>query len=125
VFKQRASYKVYLNGGRGKKGPSMDELRLRQAKKSSDLSQMANLVTKYTNESCFTTRILNLEGQEVFGSTKWMVDIAPRLEGDSHMHDRVNFFRSKVNTTSSGFVGSNIDVGEFSRIVGKIMRHLF
>ncbi len=29
----------------------------------------------------------------------------------------MNFFRPKVNTTSSGFVGSNVDVGKSSGIV--------
>jgi hypothetical protein len=78
---------------------------------------MANVVAKYTNGSYFTTRILHLEGQEAFGSTKWRVDIAPRSEGNSHKHDCVNFSRPKVNTMSSGFTGSNVDDGQSSGIV--------
>ncbi len=38
VFKQSASYKVYLNGGRCKEGLAKDELRLRRANQSTDLS---------------------------------------------------------------------------------------
>ncbi len=35
-FKQSASYKVYLNGGRCGKGPKRDELKLQRASQSSD-----------------------------------------------------------------------------------------
>jgi hypothetical protein len=70
VFRQSASYKVYLNGGRCKEGPSRDELRLQQASQFGDLLQMANAIAKYTNMSSFTARIFHSKGQEVFGSTK-------------------------------------------------------
>ncbi len=62
--------------------------------------------------SSFTNRILHLEGQEVFGSTKQRVDITPRSEGNSHKHDHVNFSRRRFHATSSGFIGSNVDVSE-------------
>jgi hypothetical protein len=58
-----------------------------------------------------------LEGQEIFGSTKRKANIALRLEGNSHRHDCVNFSQPKVNAMSSGFTGSNVDVGEFNGIV--------
>jgi hypothetical protein len=92
AFKQSASYKVYLNGGRCERGRAKDELRLRRASQFGDPLQMANTIAKYTNGSSFIIRIPHLEGQEVFGSTKWKVYIAPMLEGDSHKHDHVNFF---------------------------------
>jgi hypothetical protein len=81
AFKQSASYKVYLNGGRCGKGLGRDELRLWQTSQSSDLLQMANVVVKYTSESSFSNRTPHLEGQEVFGSTKLKVNIAPRSKG--------------------------------------------
>jgi hypothetical protein len=84
---------------------------------------MANIVAKYTNKSSFTTRIPHLEDQEVFGSTKWRVNITPRSKGDSHKHDHVNFFRLKVNATSSGFVGSNVMLVNQVGLLG--MKHLF
>jgi hypothetical protein len=90
-LEKNASYRVYLNGGRCREGHARDELKLRQTSQSSDPSQMANDITKYTNGSSFITRISHLEGQEVFGSTKWKVNIAPESEGDSHKHDCVNF----------------------------------
>jgi hypothetical protein len=117
AFRQNASYKVYLNGGKCREGLAKDELRLRQASQFGEPLQMANTIAKYTNGSSFTTKIPHLDGQEVFGSTKWRANITPRLEGDSHMHDHVNFSQLKVNTMSSGFAGSNVDVGESSGIV--------
>jgi hypothetical protein len=95
---------VYLNGGRCREGFGRNELRLRRASQYGDPSQMANAVTKYSNGSSFTIRIPHLEGQEVFKSTKQMVDITLGSKGDSHRHDRVNFSQSKVNTMSSGFI---------------------
>ncbi len=47
-----------------------------------DMSQMANIVAKNTSGS-FITRTLHLEGQKVFESMKWRIDLAPRLNGDS------------------------------------------
>jgi hypothetical protein len=78
---------------------------------------MANAITTYPNESSFTIKIPHLEGQEVFGSTKWSVNIALRLKGDSHMHDPMNFSQPRVNATPSGFVGSNVDANKSSGIV--------
>jgi hypothetical protein len=78
---------------------------------------MANAITKYTNKISFITKIPHLEGQEVFGSTKWKADVTLGSEADSHMHDCVNFSWPIVNATSSGFTGSNVDAGESSGIV--------
>ncbi len=117
AFKQNASYMVYLNGARCKEGLGRDELRLRRASQYGDLLQMVNAITKYSNGSSFTTSIPHLEGQEVFGSTKQTVDITLGLKGNSHKHDRVNFFQSKVNTMSSGFTNWNVDTGKSNWIV--------
>jgi hypothetical protein len=64
AFKQNALYKVYLNGGRCKKGPNKVELQLQWTSQSSDLLQMAIAIAKYTTRSSFTTRTLHLEGQK-------------------------------------------------------------
>ncbi len=117
TFGKYAYYRVYLNGGRCREGPVRDELRLWQTNQSSDPSQMANAIIKYIGGSSFTTRIPHLEGQEVFGSTKQRVNIASRSEGDSHKHDHVNFSRPRIKAMSSGFIGSNIDVGKSNGIV--------
>jgi hypothetical protein len=38
-----------------------------------------------------------MEGEEIFGSYKRKVNLAPRLEGDSHRHKSVNFFHPHVS----------------------------
>jgi len=78
---------------------------------------MANTVTKYTNGSSFINRIPHLEREKKFGFAKWRANIALGLEGDLQKHDCVNFSQSRVNATSSGFIGSNDDVGESNGIV--------
>jgi hypothetical protein len=78
---------------------------------------MANAIVKYTIRSSFIIRILHLEGQKVFGSTKQKVDIALGSKGDSHKHDHVNFSRSRVNATSSGFASSNVHTSKSNGIV--------
>jgi hypothetical protein len=61
--------------------------------------------------------IPHLEGQKFLDPQNTKANIALRLEGDSHMHDCVNFSQPKVNATSSGFACSNVDVGKSSGIV--------
>jgi hypothetical protein len=39
-----------------------------------------------------------MEGEEIFGSSKWKAHLLLRSEGDSHIHDRVNYSHSHVNT---------------------------
>jgi hypothetical protein len=63
AFRQSAFYRVYLNGGRCKKGPTKDELKLWRASPFDEPLQMANTVAKYTNGSSFAIRIPHLEGQ--------------------------------------------------------------
>jgi hypothetical protein len=96
ALKQSASYNVYLNGGRCKKGPNKDELRLWWTSQIGDPLQMANIIAKYTSGSSFITKTPHLEGQKVFGSMKQKVDIAIGLEGNSHKYDHVIFFYWKL-----------------------------
>ncbi len=41
----------------------------------------------------------HMEGEEIFGSCKWKVNLALGLECDSHRHDNVNFSHPHVNHT--------------------------
>jgi hypothetical protein len=47
-----------------------------------------------------TTRILHLEGEEIFGSTKRKLDLPPGDDGDSHRPDKVNFSQPRAQTRS-------------------------
>jgi hypothetical protein len=50
-----------------------------------------------------------MEGEEIFGSYERMVNLALGLKGDSHRHDRVNFFHLHVNYI---IVSSSVDIEE-------------
>ncbi len=39
-----------------------------------------------------------MEGEEIFVSCKWKLDLFAKSKGDSHRHNRVNFSRLHVNT---------------------------
>jgi hypothetical protein len=40
-----------------------------------------------------------MQVEEIFGSCKWKVNIAPRSKADSHRHNHVNFSHPHVNHT--------------------------
>jgi hypothetical protein len=48
-----------------------------------------------------------MEGEEIFGSCKQKVNLAPESKGDSHRHDCVNFFHLHVNHT---ITKSSVDI---------------
>jgi hypothetical protein len=50
-----------------------------------------------------------MECEEIFGSYKRKANLAPKLEGDSHKHDRVNFFHLHISHT---IVNSSVDMEE-------------
>jgi hypothetical protein len=50
-----------------------------------------------------------MEGEEIFGSCKRKENLAPKLGGDSHKHDCVNFSHPHVNHTS---VNSSVNIEE-------------
>jgi hypothetical protein len=58
-------------------------------------------------------------GEEIFGSCKWKVNLAPILEGDSHRHNRVNFFHPHVNHTIA-ILGVEIEQHGVDQIQGDV-----
>ncbi len=62
--------------------------------------QLGDAILKYSLGSICTIRFTHMESEEIFGSCKLQkVNLAPILEGDSHRHNRVNFFHLHVNHT--------------------------
>ncbi len=54
-----------------------------------------------------------MEGEEIFGSCKRKANLTPRLKGDSHKCDRVNFSHPCVNhTISSSSVNTEKNVAD-------------
>jgi len=64
---------------------------------------MATIVVRLTPSSSHTLKILQLEGEEVFGSVKRKQNFAPRSKGDSHRHDCLNFSGPRVEFTLHNF----------------------
>jgi hypothetical protein len=86
---------------------------MRRANQYGDPVQIVVVVAKYTSSFGLSTKIPHLDGWEVFGLTKCKVDLPLRSEGDSHQHDRVNFFRLKVANAMTLINQSlAMDVGE-------------
>ncbi len=69
-----------------------------------DLKQLVDIVLKYSLGLICIVRIAHMEGEEIFGPCKQKANLAPKLEGDSHRHDCVNFVHpcvSHIIATSS------------------------
>ncbi len=75
-------------------------MQLRKASQSSDPLQMATIVAKLALGSSYTSKILHLQGEEVFGSVKQKQNLPLGLEGDSHRHDCANFSCVRVKFSS-------------------------
>jgi hypothetical protein len=64
---------------------------------------------KYSLGSIYIVKITHMEGEEIFGSCKQKTNLPPKLEGDSHRHDCVNFSHPHVNHTN---VSSSVNIEE-------------
>jgi hypothetical protein len=72
-------------------GSNLDELRLCATRCCKDLAKYAAGVSKLPNAEVFATKVLHLEGEEVFGSTKCKLSLPRGCEGNSHTYNKANF----------------------------------
>jgi hypothetical protein len=77
-------YYAFLQGGAYGINLNQNELHLRRASQFGDLVKIIVAIAKYTSSFGLFVRILHLEGEKMFGSTKRKVDLPPRLEANSH-----------------------------------------
>lgn len=102
AFMQVVSYYQYLKGNRPGTCPRKEELKLRIAQcfaqKSGDPNRLKVAMEKMSRANEFCTHESHLEGKEVFGSIKWMLDLPPGFEYDSHWPDKANFSQSHIGT---------------------------
>jgi hypothetical protein len=109
---QMTNYKAYLKGKSSKTSPSKQELKLRAARRSDDPKKIAAALSQLPGVEVPTTRILHLEGEEIFGSIKWKLDLLPSNDGNSRRPDKVNFSQPRVQTrsrtTHTEFVGASV-----------------
>jgi len=80
-----------LQGGLPGHGPNRNELLLKRAQQSSDLTKLVVDAVNYMSGSFFSYRTPHLEGEEVFRFTKQLVNRLPGANNDFHCHNRVNF----------------------------------
>ncbi len=101
AFMQITSYRFWLKGGKGGKGPDKSELRLRHAQRSGDPKLIAEAVNSYPGAADLLTKKGGLEGAEIFGSTKRKLDLPPGSSHDSHRSDTVNYSIPRDGTRST------------------------
>jgi hypothetical protein len=61
-----------------------------------NVSKLATTIANYASRSSFTAWTSHLEGEEVFGSAKHSANFLPRVDGESHRLNHVNFFHPHV-----------------------------
>ena len=105
AFMQCVSYYQYLKGDRAGTGPSKEELKLRAAQRSSEITgntkSLHEAMTRMPGAQEFCIRTPHLEGEEVFLSLKRKADLPPGSELDSHRPDKISISRPRVQTRSS------------------------
>jgi hypothetical protein len=93
---QMTNYKAYFKDKSFGTNPSRQELKLMAARHSGDPKKIADELNQLLGMEVATTQIPYPEGKEIFGNTKWKVDLAPSNDGDSHRPDKVNFSQPRV-----------------------------
>jgi hypothetical protein len=78
---QMTNYRAYLKGSLSGKSPSKQDLRLRAATRSGDPKKIVKAINQLLGLEGATTRILHLKDEEIFGSTKWKLDLPPCDDG--------------------------------------------
>ncbi len=96
TFKQSSLYYAFLQGGAFGTGLGKNELCLRRVSKFGDLVEITTTIIKYTLSFSLFTKIPQLEGEKVFGSTKCKADLPHGSKKNSHQYDWVNFSCLKV-----------------------------
>jgi hypothetical protein len=91
VVVQMTNYRAYLKGKASGTGQSKQELNLRAARRSGDPKKIEEALSQLPGVEVATTRILHLEAEEIFDSTKRKLDLPQSDDGNSHRPDKVNF----------------------------------
>ena len=81
----------WLKGGKGGKGPDKAELRLRHTQRSGVRKLIAEAINSYLGAEEILTKKGDLEGAEIFGSTKRKLDLPPGSSHDYHRSYTVNY----------------------------------
>jgi hypothetical protein len=90
AFMQCTNYYAYLKGDRSDTGPGKEELRLRAAQRSGDAKRIVATLKHIPGAEHWCTYKSQLEGEEVFGTTKRKLDMPPGSDQDSHRPDKIS-----------------------------------
>ena len=90
AFMQCTNYYAYLKDGRFGTGPGKEELRLRAAQRSGDAKRIVATLKHIPGAEHWCTYKSQLEGEEVFGTTKRKLDMPPGSDQDSHRPDKIS-----------------------------------
>jgi hypothetical protein len=96
-FRQSSLNYAFLQGGASATGLNNNELCLHRVNQFGDPIQIVVTVAKYSSSFSLSVKILHLEGEEMFRSTKHKANLPPRSKADSQQHDQMNFFLSKTS----------------------------
>jgi hypothetical protein len=97
---QVSRYYQYLKGELIGTGPGKEELMLRIAQRSAQRSGNPKVlnaaIAKMPGAAKFCTWQSHFEGEEVFSSQKYKVDVSLGSEHESHRPDKINFSHPRV-----------------------------
>ncbi len=96
AFKKSTIYWHYLWKISSGKGLDRNELLLKRAHFSKDISKFLATVADFAFGSSFMTLIPHLEGEEVFSSTKHNSYFSPRVSNELHRPNHVKFSCPRV-----------------------------
>lgn len=75
-------------------------MKLRAIRPSRDPKKIIDTINQLLRVEKVTIQIPHLEDKEIFGSTKWKLDLLLGDDGDSHGPNKVNFLLPQVQTMS-------------------------
>ena len=94
-------YFNYLQTGPNGSGPTKFKSELHLSSRNDNSKQVIKLVNEVALEAGLNIRVLHLEGETIFGSTKQKLDILPRKDSNSHCHDCMNYSIHRLGKRAS------------------------
>jgi hypothetical protein len=76
--------------------PDRNELLLKRAQRSNDLTRLIVIMANDTSKSSFFNSVSHLEKEEVFGFAKWPTNCPPSVDNDFHCPHHVNLSSPRI-----------------------------
>jgi hypothetical protein len=98
AFIQCTRYNAFLTSRASGTSPTKEELRLRAASRSGNLSSIFKAMEKLLGSCHFLIKVPLYAGEEVFGSAKRRLHVESGANNDSHRFDKIKFSHPKAAT---------------------------